>query len=332
MKAFGYLLICIGVIYLFFAFNMDVSISTTGTYVPGYGSIGGGDVANLDLMARRQNHLIIAALITLVGVLMAIFGPNESQAGSSVKSVSSEPVLSEFDGERNLSSDAYRLWLAKAHRIERNDVFDRFVIGEKTFDTLDAALACAHSIELQILADAREKQERRDAQISAEKEAARFAVEKADAEWRENRPKIIIGIIIVIALAIAAYFLFKETPEERNARLVREKAERVELVESVKKQFAISLPEDASNIKVTENAASYAFLCDDEKTGTLLEFETALTEEAVKNLFAKTLGDGQVKYEYSDDFDWKWLKDKARYELSSFSEAPPTDVNLCMVK
>lgn len=332
MKAFGFLLTCAGVIYLFFAFNMDVSVSTTSTYVPGYGSIGGGDVANLDLMARRQNHLIIASLMTLIGAIMAIFGPSETRPISSNNPILPESEQSNFDGEHDLSSDAYRLWLAKHHRIERNDVFDRFVMGEKTFDTLDAALAHAHDIEIQIIADAREKQERRDAQIAAEKEAARLAAEKADAEWKENRPKIIIGIIIVIGLAIAAYFLFRETPEERNARLLREKADRVELVESVEKQFGISLPEDASNIKVTENAASYAFLCDNEKTGTLLEFETASTEEAVKNLFAKTLGDGRVKYEYSEKFDWTWRKNKARYELSSFAEAPPTDVNLCMVK
>lgn len=332
MKAFGYLLIGIGVIYLFFAFNMDVSISTTGTYVPGYGSIGGGDVANLDLMARRQNHLIIAALITLVGVLMAIFGPQERQAATLGQSISAAPVQLEFDGERDISSDAYRLWLAKAHRIERNDIFDRFVMGEKTFNTLDDALAHAHDIEMQIIEDARNKQERRDAQIAADNEIARLNAEKADAEWRESKPKIIVGIIIFFGLVVAAYLLFRETPEERDARLVRERAERVELISGIEKQFGIALPEDASNIKVTENAANYAYLCDNEMTGTLLSFETASTDEAVKDLFAKSLGDGRAKYELLEDFDWTWRKDKTRYELSSFSEAPPTDVSLCMVK
>ena len=332
MRAFGYLLIGIGVIYLFFAFNMDVSISTTGTYVPGYGSIGGGNVANLDLMARRQNHLIIAALITLVGVLMAIFGPNECQAAALGQSVSAAPSQLEFDGERDISSDAYRLWLSKAHKIERNDVFDRFVIGEKTFNNLDEALAHAHDIELQIIEDERKKQERRDAQVAADNETARFNAEKADAEWQESKPKIIVGIIIFVGLVVAAYFLLRETPEERSARIALEKAERVELVSGVEKQFGITLPEDASNIKVTVNAANYAFSCDDEVTGTLLKFETASTEKAVKDLFAKSLGDGSAKYELLEDFDWTWRINKTRYELSSFSEAPPTDVSLCMVK
>ncbi|MFM5906220.1 MAG: hypothetical protein ACKOPO_01305, partial [Novosphingobium sp.] len=65
MKIFGYILIVIGAAYLILAFNMDVAISTPSTYVPGYGDVGGGAVANLDLMARRQNHLMVAGLITL---------------------------------------------------------------------------------------------------------------------------------------------------------------------------------------------------------------------------------------------------------------------------
>jgi hypothetical protein len=57
MRGFGYFFIFVGIAYLIFAFNMDVSVSTSSTYIPGLGSVGGGEVANLDLMARRQNHL-----------------------------------------------------------------------------------------------------------------------------------------------------------------------------------------------------------------------------------------------------------------------------------
>jgi hypothetical protein len=42
------------------------------------------------------------------------------------------PVRRAFEGERYLSQDAYRLWLADEYQIKRNDVFDRFVMGDAT--------------------------------------------------------------------------------------------------------------------------------------------------------------------------------------------------------
>ena len=48
---------------------------------------------------------------------------------------------------RDLSSDAYKLYLAKKYSIERNDVFEKFVCDEKLFSTLDEALIHANSLE-----------------------------------------------------------------------------------------------------------------------------------------------------------------------------------------
>ena len=48
---------------------------------------------------------------------------------------------------RDLSSDAYKLYLAKKYSIERNDVFEKFVCDEKLFSTLDEALIHADSLE-----------------------------------------------------------------------------------------------------------------------------------------------------------------------------------------
>lgn len=334
MKVFGYILICVGVIYLLIAFNMDVSVSTSSTYVPGYGSIGGGDVANLDLMAQRQNHLIVAALITLVGAMMAIFGKDESETRVVNSTVPSAPTPSDFVGERDLSSDPYRLWLAKHHQIERNEVFNRFVSGERTFSTLDEALAHAHGLEVQKVEDAAAAQERRDAQIAAEKEARQAATEKAEAEWQETKPKMIVGLVIFIALIAGGYLLLRETPEELATRLVREEAERVEEITNVEKRFEISLPKDAANIRITENAADYDFLCDDRKNGTLLKFETGLKKEEVKDGFAKSLGKGKATYDgyLGDNFDWEWSKNKVHFELSMFDDNSPIEVNFCRIE
>lgn len=206
MKGLGYWLIGIGAIYLLIAFNMDVSVSVSSTYVPGYGSIGGGDVANLDLMARRQNHLIVASLVTLIGALMAIFGKGQSE--SAVADSSSGKDL-QFSGERDLSSDAYRLWLAKYYQIERNELFDRFILDEQTFENLDDALIRAHALEVQKVADAKAEDERIEIEVAANREEVRLAAERAEAHWVETKPKFIVAIIIAIGLAIASFVLLK---------------------------------------------------------------------------------------------------------------------------
>ncbi|MGX7925646.1 hypothetical protein ACWPMX_03630 [Tsuneonella sp. HG094] len=191
MKSFGVLVTIAGVIYLIIAFNMDVSVSTVGTYVPGYGQIGGGDVANLDLMARRQNHVIIAGLLTLVGVLLMIFGKDGSEAQSVDASGPKPPP--HFTGRRDLTQDPYRLWLAETYGIKRSDVFNRFVVGQQTFETLDDALAFAHSEELEIY------------RIRLEREEAERLVDERKA--KEDRMILLLGVgtIVVGAIAIFAF-------------------------------------------------------------------------------------------------------------------------------
>lgn len=64
MKGFGWILLVVGIIAAFAAFNMDVSVSTS------YGN----RVNNIGLMAQRQNFVLISCFIMLCGLLMVIFG------------------------------------------------------------------------------------------------------------------------------------------------------------------------------------------------------------------------------------------------------------------
>lgn len=335
MKGFGYFLIVAGVIYLLFAFNMDVSLDTPSTYIPGIGSVGGGNIANLDLMERRQNHLIVAALITIIGVILAVFGKDDFVNFDSEPSASSPastaPAI--FEGERALTSDGYRLWLAKTYDITRNDVFDRFVMGEQTFADLDAALVRAHELELARVAAEQAAEEQRLEIIEANKAAARAYSEQAEAEWQAAKPKLIAGVIVVVGLIVIAYFALRESPEEKAARLAREEAARVELVKTTQDRFGIILPKDVTGIAVAENNSGNAYLCNDSDDGILLTFETKLSQEEVKDLLVKALGQGTATYEVlPDKFDWEWQKAGKHYELSMFSEGSPTDVNLCMIE
>lgn len=330
MRAFGFVMIAVGVAYLLYAFNMDVSVSAPSTYLPGYGSVGGGNVANLDLMSRRQNHLIVAALITLIGVILAVFAHQTDTPGDSADSKATVSV-SPYAGERDLKSDAYRLWLAKTYAIARNDVFDKFVMADDTFASIDEALAKAHVIELEKIAGLDAQTERK--RLAAEQHAAAVtaAMERADEQWARDKPKVIVGsVLATIALGLLIYFQM-ESPEQRAARAAREKAAKTEIVNSVEQKFSFRLPSDASQIQITEKAGGKDYLCDGNKDGAVLTFSTGLSREQVRDSLLKALGKGSQKYEsLPNNFDWVWDKKRHHYELTMFTEHPPTEVNLCM--
>lgn len=328
MKSWGYGLVTVGIVYLIYAFNMDVSVTTAGTYVPGYGNIGGGQVANLDLMARRQNHIIVASLVTAIGAAMAIFGKDESGEEDASASPTNRPVIpSEFDGQRQLSNDKYRLWLAKHYDIQRNDVFDRFVFDDRTFETLDTALAEAHALEEQKRSDAAAAELERLENAEQEREDQRIRQEEAEAEWQENKPKVVVGLLLGLAVVVALVFFARETPEEREARLVQERSER----EAMAAQFSIRLPDDATLVDAGP-IGDREYLCDEITEGSLLEFETELTEKELKDFLAESLGKGHSVYDglVDDNYNWAWENAGVKYSVFMIELGGKTSVNFCM--
>lgn len=63
MRAFGFVLLAVGLVAIFGALAMDVSVSA-----------GTGRVNNIGLIAERQNYITIGGLMLLVGAIMAIAG------------------------------------------------------------------------------------------------------------------------------------------------------------------------------------------------------------------------------------------------------------------
>ncbi len=47
----------------------------------------------------------------------------------------------------DLTTDAYRLFLVKKYKIEKNDALGKMVVGERLFDTIDEALKYADGLE-----------------------------------------------------------------------------------------------------------------------------------------------------------------------------------------
>ena len=59
--------------------------------------------------------------------------------------------------ERDLGSDAYKVWLGKQYNITKNDLFDKYECDEKLFATLDEALIYADEMEIRLELDERER-------------------------------------------------------------------------------------------------------------------------------------------------------------------------------
>ncbi|TCL02339.1 hypothetical protein [Sodalis ligni] len=66
MKIIGNLLILIGIIWVFGAMNIDVSVASDM----------GGRVNNIGLMNERQNYVVIGCFIILYGLIMAMLSKN----------------------------------------------------------------------------------------------------------------------------------------------------------------------------------------------------------------------------------------------------------------
>lgn len=87
-----------------------------------------------------------------------------------------------FDGTRDLSNDAYKLFLSKKYDIQKNDVFDKFVCQENMYPTIDEALLYAHGLEQQSVA-IRKSKKLDDGQIECCKCSGKNPADSAECRY-----------------------------------------------------------------------------------------------------------------------------------------------------
>jgi hypothetical protein len=273
-----------------------------------FGAVGVA-IANNKNVDELAGFLLGAFLGPIGLIIVALLNPSRAATSSAANGDSRKEHDVDFVGERSFTSDAYRLWLADRYKIQRNDVFGRFVIGDRTFETLDAALAYCYDEE--------------DAKVMRAKlEQERAASEKAALEAERQRKNkvgwVLVGIIF-LGFCVFAYI-------DNSAQKRMENSERLALIREVEDRFKISIPADAEAITVNEKHTSY---CDSDQS-TELQFTSNLTAQEIKDQFSKTLGAGEVDFERSAMLKWKWLKSGVRYQSTTFSEYKRT--YLCMTK
>lgn len=213
IRKVGFVLTSVGVVWLIAAMNMDTSVLTpvrTNEYGMWDGQLP-TRVENIGLIARRENHIMLGGLFTLIGILLILFGgkggwKNNDDASETTAAAAPPAAL-------DLDDDEYRLWLAERYSIVRNDLFDAYVVQKKTFPNLEAALAHAHELEVE-----EEQRRRRAAEIAAEEEELRRLNRAENWGLQKNLARVVaIGIAVIATGAVLFLLPHGESSDKKQS-------------------------------------------------------------------------------------------------------------------
>ena len=156
MKIIGIIVSLVSTICLLIALNMSTTVTTRSS---GFGDfrIPSMTVNNLGLMQDKQNYIITSAVFLIIGVGLYLFAlkngeskhigekPLQSQSDYDKRDfikydIVRAPNETSFSGDKELTNDAYKLYLVNKFKVTKNDVFNKYVYREKLFDSLDELL------------------------------------------------------------------------------------------------------------------------------------------------------------------------------------------------
>lgn len=136
MRKFGFTLLVLGAVTVFFSAIVGVS-------VPGFGGPG-FNVANLPGTLVGTALFIAGAVFTSAAAIVEALAAARQAPRAQGQLIPQD--IPDFEGAAILSDDAYRIFLARAYRIEKSDVFDRFICADKLFDNFKDAMKYAHGL------------------------------------------------------------------------------------------------------------------------------------------------------------------------------------------
>jgi hypothetical protein len=289
VRVLGLILVTVGVVCLLLALNMDTSVAS-------YGSLyGPSRVENIGLIAQRQNYLFVSGLVILVGVLLAIFGGRKTDDAGAAAASPVQPT--EPPADRNLDNDAYRLWLASTYSIARNDVFDRFVMGERTFPTLDDALAHAHAAQIQKAVQAAAIAQQAAEERRRYREQLELLRAEQEERWQRNKPRVIAAAVVGLTLfLVATPFLYRAAKDADQRRQAEEARKQRELKGEVAR-LGLPLIETATGITIKNVASGHSddTWCND-RSGALVSFDTPMQPKDVVAFYDKRWPGGEDPY------------------------------------
>ena len=94
---------------------------------------------------KLGSGFFLGAFLGPIGWIIVLLLPREVTVVSKAQSPAID--ISAERRARDLNDDAYKVYLGKKYKIERNELFAQFECNEKLFDSLDDALAYADGLE-----------------------------------------------------------------------------------------------------------------------------------------------------------------------------------------
>ena len=127
-------------------------------------------------------------------------------------------VKSTFNGDRSLSNDSYKLYLAKHYNIDKNATLDKFVCNDKLFNNVDDALTYADSLEQALTQSLKSttsnKVSESSSQVSENHNSSKSILsqqannpESSQEKNSVNKPIIIVSAVLIFG--IGTFFFFK---------------------------------------------------------------------------------------------------------------------------
>ena len=143
----------------------------------------------------------LGAFLGPIGWIIVFLLPRDEESPNHQPNPTIEQQVSRTSApQRDLSSDAYKIWLGKKYSITKNDLFEKYECDERLFETLDEALSHADGLE----------QERAFADRPSENDhqkAEQLRLDKLERE-RENEGAgkkelyIVVGLLVSFGLMV----------------------------------------------------------------------------------------------------------------------------------
>ena len=150
----------------------------------------------------------------------------------------------EFSGDRELTNDAYKIWLVTEYKIEKNEALGSFVCDGRLFPSIDEAMQHAHAAERAAQSLAIEAEAGAEANRAAKAQAIEAEVRARQTEWKSRRERFfhrlrerraaILGVALIVVVATLgaggwALTRFVARANERHELLAEKAAAQAEL-------------------------------------------------------------------------------------------------------
>ena len=98
-------------------------------------------------MQDKQNFIIFSSVLLLIGVFLYLKDYSNKDVNFVETTIDESKIIS-FDAEKDLNSDAYKIFLVAKYKVRKNEVLGKYEFNNQLFDNVDYALEHVHKIEI----------------------------------------------------------------------------------------------------------------------------------------------------------------------------------------